>query len=170
MKVHPVTLPALGSLIVGQAGIFAAIMRGPVVDGIEQPPYALLVSEKPAGDSESRWGEYGKDIAGTASRIDGKANTEAMAAAQCPAALQVHGKDIGGHADWYLPSLGELNAAAANVPEHFEPKGVYWTSTQCSRYDAFAQDFEYGDSFWDNKDTEFRVRAFRRIPLDHLNA
>jgi hypothetical protein len=170
MKVHPVTLPAFGSLIVGQAGIFAAIMRGPIVDGIEQQPYALLVSEKAAGESESRWGEYGKDIAGTASRTDGKANTEAMAAAECPAVLQIQGKDIGGHTDWYLPSLGELNAAAANVPEQFEPKGIYWSSTQYSRDFAFAQDFEYGDSNWYLKDNEFRVRAFRRIPLDHLNA
>jgi hypothetical protein len=170
MKVHPVTLPAFGSLIVGQAGIFAAIMRGPVVGGIEQPPYALLVSEKPAGEFQSRWGEYGKDIAGTASRIDGKANTEAMAAAACPAVLQIHGKDIAGHADWYLPSLGELNSAAANVPEQFDPKGVYWTSTQTSRDSAFAQYFEYGGSGWGSKGSEFRVRAFRRIPLDHLNA
>jgi len=170
MKVHPVTLPAFGSLIVGQAGIFAAIMRGPVVDGIEQSTYALLVSEKEAGESESRWGEYGKDIASTASRTDGKANTEAMAAAECHAALQIHGKEIAGHSDWYLPSLGELNAAAANVPEQFEPKGVYWTSTQSSRDLAFAQGFEYGGSHWYLKGTEFRVRAFRRIPLDHLNA
>lgn len=170
MKVHPVTLPAFGSLIVGQAGIFAAIMRGPVVDGVEQPPFALLVSEKAAGESESHWGEYGKDIAGTASRTDGKANTEAMAAAGCPAALQIHGKDIAGHTDWYLPSLGELNSAAANVPEQFEPKGVYWASTQDSRDSAFAQFFEFGSSIWRYKDGEFRVRAFRRIPLDHLNA
>lgn len=170
MKVHPVTLPAFGSLIVGQAGIFAAIMRGPVVDGVEQPPYALLVSERGAGEAASRWGEYGKDIAGTASRTDGKANTEAMAAAGCPAALQIHGKDIAGHTDWYLPSLGELNSAAANVPEQFDTKGVYWTSTQTSRNSAFAQGFEGGGSDWLNKDLEFRVRAFRRIPLDHLNA
>ncbi len=170
MKVHPVTLPAFGSLIASQAGIFAAIMRGVVLDGIEQPPYALLVSEKAAGESESRWGEYGKDIAGTASRSDGKANTETMAAAGCPAALQINGKDIAGHTDWYLPSLGELNSAAANVPEQFDPKGVYWTSTQFSRYLAFAQDFEYGYSYWTIKDVEFRVRAFRRISLDHLNA
>lgn len=170
MKVHPVTLPAFGSLIAGQAGIFAAIMRGAVIDGIEQPPYALLVSDKADDEVQAQWGEYGKDIAGTASRTDGEANTDAMAAAACPAALQIRAKDMGGHTDWYLPSLGELNSAAANVPEQFEPEGIYWTSTQDSRGSAFAQDFEDGTSGWTGKDSEFRVRAFRRIPLDLLNA
>ena len=171
MQAHPITLPAFGAAIPGQGGIFAAIMRGPVVDGIEQPPYALLVSDAAVGEiAELAWGAYGKDVPDTSSRTDGLANTIAMAAANCPAALRVQEITIDGHSDYYLPSLGELNSAAANVPELFSTEGWYWTSTQYSRDTAFVQDFEYGHSYWDYKDNEHRVRAFRRLPLSALIA
>ena len=170
MKVHPITLPAFGAVIAGQGGMLAAILRGPVVDGIEQPPFALLVSDAAVGEIEScAWGEYGKDVPGTSSRTDGKANTDAMALASCPAALRVRELTIDGHSDWYLPSLGELNSAAANVPELLSTEGHYWTSTQGSRNGAFVQDFENGYSGWYGKDDERRVRAFRRISLELLN-
>lgn len=171
MKVHPITLPAFGAAIPSQGGIFAAIMRGPVVDGIEQPPYALLVSDAATGEIENvEWGNYGKDVPGTSSRSDGQANTAAMAVADCPAAIKVRELVIDGHSDYYLPALGELNSAAANVPELFNTDGWYWTSTQGSRYYAFVQDFEDGGSIWHYKDGEHRVRAFRRIPLELLSA
>jgi len=170
MKAHPITLPAFGTIIPGQGGLLAAILRGPIVEGVEQPPFALLVSDAAVGEFEDvAWGEYGKDVPGTASRTDGKANTDAMALASCPAALRVRELTIDGHSDWYLPSLGELNSAAANVPELFSTDDWYWTSTQTSRHGAFVQDFEDGSSFWDDKDYGHRVRAFRRIPLDLLN-
>lgn len=170
MKVHPLTLPAFGTVIPGQGGTFAAILRGPTVDGIEQPPFALLVSDAAAGEFEDiAWGEYGKDVPGTSSRTDGKANTDAMVLASCPAALRVRDLTIDGHSDWYLPSLGELNSAAANVPELFGADDWYWTSTQLSRDDAFVQVFEFGSSGWHDKDDGRRVRAFRRISLDLLN-
>ncbi|SFB95944.1 Protein of unknown function [Polaromonas sp. OV174] len=173
MKVHPNTLPAVlpafGSVIAGQGGMLAAILRGPIVDGIEQPPFALLVSDATEGEFEDiAWGEYGKDVPGTSSRTDGKANTEAMALTNCPAALRVRELVIDGHSDWYLPSLGELNSAAANVPELFSTEDYYWTSTQHSRLTAFVQDFEDGNSTWGDKGGERRVRAFRRTPLDAL--
>lgn len=171
MKVHPITLPAFGSIIAGQGGMFAAILRGPTVDGIEQPPFALLVSDAAVGEFEDiTWGQYGQDVPGTSSRTDGKANTDAMALANCPAALKVRELTIDGHSDWYLPSLGELNSAAANVPELFSKDDYYWTSSQGSRDGAFVQDFEGGSSgsLWSGKDGEHRVRAFRRIPLDDL--
>ncbi len=166
-----ITLPAFGVAIAGQGGIFAAIMRGHVVDGVEQAPYALLVSDAAAGEIEAvAWGEYGKEVTGTSSRSNGRANTDAMALANCPAALRVREISIDGHTDFFLPSLGELNSAAANVPELFNTDGWYWTSTQLSRSSAFAQDFEYGNSGWNSKDYEHRARAFRAIPLDILNA
>lgn len=171
MQAHPITLPAFGAAIPGQGGHFAAIMRGPIIDGTEQPPYALLVADAAAGEIESvEWGNYGKDVPGTSSRTDGLANTIAMAAANCPAALRVQAITIDGHSDYYLPALGELNSAAANVPELFNTDGWYWTSTQDSRYDAFVQDFEDGNSYWDHKGYEHRVRAVRRIPLYHFPA
>lgn len=170
MKSHPVTLPAFGALIPGQGGYFATILRGPTVNGIEQPPYALLVSEAGKGEFEDiPWGKYGEDVPGATSRTDGVANTDAMVLANCPAALKVRELTIDGHADWHLPSLGELNSAAANVPELFDAEGEYWTSTQDSRFGAFVQDFELGNSIWDYKDGGRRVRAFRRVQLDLLN-
>lgn len=171
MQAHPITLPAFGASIPGQGGIFAAIIRGPVVDGIEQPPYALLVSDATVGEiADVEWGTYGKDVPGTSSRTNGQANTIAMAAANCSAALRVQAITIDGHSDYYLPSLGELNSAAANVPELFDAEGVYWTSTQTSRSFAFVQDFEYGSSYWGSKGNEHRSRAFRRISLQSLIA
>ncbi|MGQ3055368.1 MAG: Lcl domain-containing protein [Roseateles sp.] len=170
MNVKPLSLPAFGAEISGQGGFFAAILRAPRVDGVEQPPFALIVSSAAAGEFRSAWGEYGKDVSGTTSRTDGKANTDAMALAECPAALRVRALDIEGHTDWYLPSLGELNSAAANVPELFSTDGWYWTSTQTSRTSAFVQDFEYGTSDWDGKGRGHRVRAVRRIQLDLLTA
>lgn len=170
MKVHPITLPAFGAVVPGQGGMLAAILRGPTVDGIEQPPFALLVADAAVGEiKDVAWGEYGKDVPGTSSRTDGKANTDAMALANCPAAMRVRELTIDGHSDWYLPSLGELNSAAANVPELFSTDDYYWTSTQYSRDYAFVQDFEVGYSGWDGKDDGHRVRAFRRISLDLLN-
>lgn len=170
MNVSSLSLPVLGAEIPGQGGLFAAILRAPRVDGVEQPPFALIVSSAGAGELHSVWGEYGKTVPGADSRTDGKANTDAMVLAECPAALRVRKLSIEGHTDWYLPSLGELNSAAANVPELFDTKGWYWTSTQASRSFAFVQGFEYGDSDWYGKDDEHRVRAVRRIPLDLLIA
>jgi hypothetical protein len=167
MQIH---LPAFGTLIPGQGARFAAIMRGPIVDGQELPPYALLVSEKESEVESAEWGTYGTEIDGAGSRTNGKANTLAMIAAQCPAALLASAIEADGHKDFYVPSLGELNSAAANVPELFDPRGVYWTSTQGSRNVAFVQDFEYGGSHWFFKYGEFRVRAVRQIPLELLIA
>jgi hypothetical protein len=170
MQSHPLTLPAFGALIPGQSGHFAAIMRGNLIDGVEQPPYALLAAPAATEIENVIWGKYGQDIIGATSRRDGQVNTAAMVVADCPAALCVRNLAIDGHADWYLPALGELNAAAANVPELFNTKGWYWTSTQYSRDTAFVQDFEDGGSGWDGKDFDCRVRAFRRIPLDLLTS
>jgi len=166
-----ITLPAFGTVIAGQGGVFAAIMRSPIVDGVEQPPYALLVADAATGEIEAvAWGEYGKEVVGTSSRSNGRANTDAMVLASCPAALRMREISIDGHTDFFLPSLGELNSAAANVPELFNTDGYYWTSTQLSRYNAFVQDFEDGYSYWDTKGLEHSARAFRAIPLDLLNA
>jgi hypothetical protein len=167
MQIH---LPAFGTFIPGQGARFAAIMRGPTVDGQELPPYALLVSEKETEIERATWGKYGKTVERADSRTNGKANTAVMLVAECPAAVLAAAIEADEHKDFYLPSLGELNAAAANVPELFDGKGLYWTSTQGSRNYAFVQYFENGYSYWGSKDDEFRVRAVRQIPLELLIA
>ena len=169
MSKQTIALPAFGSAIEGQGGYFAAIMRGATVDGVQQPAEALLVSDIALEIEGVEWGKYGQDVTGATSRIDGKANTDAMVTANCQAALRVREISVDGHTDYFLPSLGELNSAAANVSELFNKDGYYWTSTQFSRLFAFVQDFEGGSSDWDCKDGKHRVRAFRRIPLDLLN-
>jgi hypothetical protein len=169
MNANPFKPPYLTGYVAGQGGHMVAIMRGHAVNGVEQPAYALLASDAAAGEFKSVWGERGKSIEGAGSRHDGKANTEAMAAAGCAAALKVKSLTIEGHSDWHIPSLGELNAAAANAPELFSKQGYYWTSTQTSSHGAFVQGFELGSSRWDFKGNERRVRAFRRIPLEALN-
>lgn len=161
-----VNLPAFGSIIPGQGGHFAAIMRGPTVDGVQQPPDALIFC--PAEfEATTTWGEYGQDVPGCTSRTDGHANTLAMLAANCPAAMHARGLTVEGHSDFYLPALGELNAAAANAPEIFASQ-LHWTSTQGGRDCAFYQSFEFGYSYWGYKGTELRVRACRRVPLHTL--
>ncbi|MFZ2306191.1 MAG: DUF1566 domain-containing protein [Rhodoferax sp.] len=166
MKKTP-TLPTFGAIVPGEGGHLAGIMRGPVVNGERQPDYALIVAITPA--VLLPWGEYGKEVAGACSLTDGLANTQAMLKAKCPPALHVAGIEIEGHKDYYLPARAELWAARANVPELFD-KAWHWSSTQHSRLNAFVQVFEYGGSFWNRKDYEHRVRAFRRIPLYHFPA
>lgn len=169
MSKQTITLPAFGSAIAGQGGFFAAIMRGATVDGVQQPAEALLVSDIALEIEAVEWGKYGQDVAGTSSLTNGIDNTKTMALSNCQAALRVREITADGHTDYFLPSLGELNSAAANVPELFNKEGYYWTSTQFSRGVVFVQDFEYGYSGWSSKDGKHRVRAFRRIPLDLLN-
>ena len=164
-----IILPAFGAAIAGQGGFFAAIMRGPTVNGIQQPPMALIVSDT-AHEIESVWGTYRQDVTGCNTRTDGQANTLAMLAADCAAAKHARSITVDGHNDFYLPSIGELNTAAANAPELFDAEGIYWASTQDSASYAFAQNFEGGNSLWSSKDSEFRVRPFRAIPLHTLIA
>jgi hypothetical protein len=161
------TIPAFGTHLPAHGGHFAAIVRGATVDGVQQPPDALIFTTAEF-EATTTWGEYRQDVPGCASRTDGHANTLAMLAANCPAAMHARGITVDGHSDYYLPSLGELNTAAANAPELFDPNGYYWSSTQDGRISAFYQSFEDGISYWNLKDSELRVRACRRIPLHTL--
>ena len=166
------TLPTFGALVPGEGGRLGAIMRGALVDGQREPDYALIVPANPACDMDPMpWGKYGLDVPGANSLTDGWRNTPAMLAAKCPPALRLKRLkrlEADGHRDLYIPSRAEMLALRANVPELLVDKAVYWTSTQYSRFNAFAQHFEDGFSYWSNKDNEFRVLALRRIPLQHF--
>lgn len=162
------TLPTFGEIVPGAGGRLAAILRGNLVNSIREPDYALILLDVKAVNLGSMpWGDYGQTVAGADSRTDGLANTRAMAAAGSKCAQQVLALTAGGHKDWYIGSRGELRACEVNVPELFED-GYHWTSTQGSADFAFAQNFRSGDSDWGGKDGEFRVRAFRRIPLEYF--
>lgn len=160
------TLPTFGEVVPGEGGRLGAIMRGPLVGGIRQPDYAIIVPDLAA--KAITWGKRGQDVAGAQSQTDGLANTAAMLAAKCPPALHIAAlKTADGHADLYLPARAELQALYANVPELFD-KAWHWSSTQNSSYGAFIQSFEYGFSSWLIKCNGCRVRAVRRIPLQHF--
>ena len=83
------------------------------IDGAE---YALIVAPKTQGEHQpTTWGEYGHDIEGARSYNDGRANTEAMAAAGSALAQWALQLDIEGHTDWYLPSRDELELCYRNL-------------------------------------------------------
>lgn len=160
------TLPTFGEVVPGEGGRLGAIMRGDIVAGIRQPDYAIIVPDLPGIDLP--WGKRGQDVTGATSLTDGLANTAAMLAAKCQPALHIAKlKTSEGHTDLYLPARAEYWALRANVPELFE-KVWHLTSTQDSSSGAFIQGFEGGGSGWLSRGVDFRVRAVRRIPLQHL--
>lgn len=161
------TLPTFGAVVPGEGGRLGAIARGNVVDGVRQPDYAIIVPDLPGIDLP--WGKHGQDVTGATSLTDGLANTAAMLAAKCPPALHIAQlKTSEGHTDLYLPARAELWALRANVPELFD-KAWHWSSTQLSG-PAFVQFFDDGSSGWGSKVSDYRVRAVRRIPLQHFPA
>lgn len=162
-----ITLPLFGALLTAHGGHFGAILRGASADGSED--YALIVAEASADIEDTVWSEDYTTIAGADSKTDGRANTEAMAAAGLQLAQRIKALDLSSHTDWYLPAAAELRALSVTVPELFQQKDWYWSSSQCSRYDAWCQDFEYGGSTANSKDLEFRARPVRRVQLQALN-
>lgn len=164
MKYRP-TLPTFGEIVPGEGGRLGAIMRGSLIDGVRQPDYAIIVPELPT--VSLTWGQRGVTVKGADSMTDGQYNTLAMLVAKCPPAMHIAELTADGHDDLYLPARAEIQALWANVPELFD-KGYHWSSTQSSAISAFVQDFEDGSSYWGGKDYDFRVRAVRRIPLQHF--
>lgn len=84
-----------------------------VLDGAE---YALIVAPKALGEHQpTAWGEYGQNIEGARSCNDGRANTEAMAAAGSALGQWALTLDIADHKDWYIPSRDELELCYRNL-------------------------------------------------------
>lgn len=141
-----------------QHGWYAGIARSE--DG-QSHWHLILPDATPETDFVSIWGTYGQKIDGANSRHNGMANTQAMAAAGCPAAIKVLAPPGGLH----IPSQAELQLLCATLHDKFDQRDWYWSSTQGSAYTAFVQDFEYGGSGWGNKGNEYRVRAVRGLAL-----
>ena len=157
-----IVTPRIGEVWPNQGGVYAGIMRGEA----GRPDYHLIVTIGSQFEVSGQWGTYGKKI-NADSRTNGAGNTTVMAAAGYAIAQQVMAMECDGHRDLYIGSQAEMQIACANCPELFNQDDWYWTSTQLSANYAFAQHFRNGHSYWDGKDYEFRVRAFRAI---HFNA
>lgn len=158
--------PAIGEYWPGQGGIYCGIL--PAFDGY---PARHLIASTQDAPSRLTWGPYGEEIEGAGSRTDGRANTAALLAAKAatgenfPAAEWASKHQADGHSDFHLPSQAELFMASLYAPKAFGQASWYWSSTQHSAFNAFAQTFEYGGSDWLIKVNDFRVRAVRWIPL-----
>ncbi len=131
--------------------------------------YALIDSGA-AGELSGEWGEYGEDT--TATHIsDGAKNTAAMAEAGSELAKRALELNIGGFADWYLPSQHEISLQFFSLrpTQGYQPAEAnafarewYWSSTQSSPDDAWFQVFADGFQGYDHKGYEGRARAVRR--------
>lgn len=94
-----------------------------LLDGAE---YALIVAPKALGAHQpAAWGEYGQNIDGARSCNDGRANTEAMAAAGSALGQWALTLDIADHKDWYIPSRDELELCYRNLKPTTQEN---WTS------------------------------------------
>ncbi|WP_337056325.1 hypothetical protein [Pseudomonas sp. USHLN015] len=152
-EIKAADLPAIGQALAD--GIFANRYW---LNGLE---YALVDLGKDR-EFSGEWGEYGQDVEGAQSYRDGAANTIAMAEAGSPIAklaLEI-GEGV------FIPSVLELAslyaAKQAGEIEGFQERW-YWSSTQYSSGSAFGTHFTDGDTSSTDKDSEFRVRAVRKI-------
>lgn len=96
-KTVPVELPAIGQAYGG--GFVTGITRDPAT-GLRY----LNITAGAEHELVGAWGEYGVKIEGADSLVDGRANTEAMAAAGSELAQKVLALTIGGHSDWAIPA------------------------------------------------------------------
>ena len=148
-----ITIPAIGELWPGQGGIYAGIRQYP--DGLRHVVFAA----EDVGSHE--WGAYGVEVE-AGSRIDGRLNNQALTVNEDhPAASAAAKHTADGHADFYLPSIGELSHGWQFIPEHFK-RDWHWSSTQRSADNAFLMNFDGGNQDTYGKNNELRVRPVRR--------
>lgn len=154
------TPPALLTHWPEQGGIYIGIKATP--DG---KAFHLVAAIGEHELEDQTWGEYGKRIEGADSYHDGRANTEAMAAAGSELAQKILALDIDGHTDWALPSQADGHLLAANAKHLMQPDDYYWLSTQYSANLAWYQDFGFGYQNLIIKLDALRAVAVRSIQI-----
>ncbi|MCB4365435.1 DUF1566 domain-containing protein [Hydrogenophaga taeniospiralis] len=160
MTVATITPPAPLTTWQGQGGTYIGIKATP--DGKAFHVVAAIGTREL---EDQQWGEYGKRITGADSYHDGRANTEAMAAAGSALAQKILALDIDGHTDWALPSQADGHLLAANAKHLMQQDEYYWLSTQFSADNAWYQYFNYGYQDTGLKDCEFRAVPVRCIQI-----
>lgn len=154
-----ITPPALLSAWPEQGGIYVGIKAAP--DGRAWHIVAAIDHQL----EDQAWGPYLVELDGAGDYHDSRANTEAMAAGGSELAQQILALDIGGHADWALPSQADGHLLAANARHLMDQDDLYWLSTQCSADDAWYQDFGYGGQDIGSKGAELRAVPVRAIQI-----
>ncbi|WDY60365.1 DUF1566 domain-containing protein [Pseudomonas sp. PSKL.D1] len=151
------TPPAIGEIWPVQGGIYGGIRQYP--EGLCHIIFA--VEDVPGRHA---YGDYGVKVEAV-SRTDGRANTEVLVGREGkhPAAIAAAGYTADGHADFYLPSIGELHHAWQFLPESFAIDWYYWSSSQFSAYSAYFMHFEGGWLYGLGKGVERLVRPVRRF-------
>lgn len=143
--------------------------------------YVLIIADKSA-EAELQWKTYNTGTSGTASAVDGWANTNAINNTTHPAAKYCRDYRGGGFDDWYLPARDELNQMWLNLPPNggatpapFKTGGAqamaaefYWTSTQSSPSQSWMQGFNNGVRGYQDKTTPLLVRPVRRVNIYDL--
>ena len=142
---------------------------------------AYYLEAAPADETSSIWGTWGTLIdgittwgsnaernAGLAASIGiGRKDTQTIVNSTTltnRAAQRCASKNFGGKADWFLPSLGELNEMyKARVAEvtGIPTTGWFWSSSQRSSGSAWGQYFASGSQDYSSKDVNNSVRAIR---------
>ena len=160
MTVATITPPAPLTIWQGQGGTYIGIKATP--DGKAFYVVAAIGTHEL---EDQQWGEYGKRIEGADSYHDGRANTEAMAAAGSTLAQKILALDIDGHTDWALPSQADGHLLAANAKHLMQQDECYWLSTQYSARNAWSQHFGNGSQYAYGKDCEFRAVPVRCVQI-----
>lgn len=148
-------LPHPGQAWPGQQALYASVVHAPT-----GAAWALLLPTDLPKLPAQVWGEYGKQVEGANSVIDGHANTLAMAAAGNKLAQAVRALP----GDCYLPSPLEALMLFAALSEQVGPGGI-WTSRQYSADSAWVQGFSNGSQLLNGKDDEWRAVPVRRSIL-----
>jgi hypothetical protein len=109
---------------------------------------------------------------GTPSQITGATNTATLVASSdgdspFPAAVGCHSQTFGGHSDWYLPALSELslvwvNLVAGVLQNGFTLGSDYWSSSEVSPTQAWAQNFNNNANSNQSKTLVYYVRCARK--------
>lgn len=151
-------VPAIGEYWKGQGGIYGGLRQYP-----EGLCHLIFAIEDVSG--VHAWGDYGTNAEGAESRTDGQANTIALLArdGQHPAAITASGYIVDGHADFYLPAIGEINHIWQFAPSSFEARLLHWSSSQRNVNYAYFMDFQNGWFNYHSKHFEFSVRPARRF-------
>ncbi len=158
------TLPAIGASYGG--GILAYVLHPGEFGYDSSTPHGIIVAPTDQSTGISWFNGTYIATSATGRRIGtGIANTNAILASQGAgsyAASICRGLSLGGHTDWYLPSIDELYKLYLNraVIGGFS-ENTYWSSTEYSDSIAWGQIMFTGGQAVGLKDIGNNVRAVR---------